>query len=314
MNNNFYKIYGLKVKSTIPLHDSLIINESSKNYDVEISIGETSSNIKTNKIGNFELADRYAFFSIDKVGKYEITNGNKITIEPNSNATLSEIKKFTLGSALGLILFQKNIIAIHGGAIVINNNAVIISGNIGAGKTTTIAKLLKKGYGFLSDDISSIIKDKNGNYNVHNCIPQQKLCENTAKLLGYNPSKLYKIDELKNKYLSPNIKNFITTPKKLKSLFYLDISSSNEISYKEILGTSKFQLILNNIFRREYIPNNLIKPEYIKECLNLANNISIYKINRPKNKDSINEIISIIENLNSSKYWKLVTLPIMKIN
>ena len=45
MNNNFYKIYGLKVKSTIPLHDSLIINESSKNYDVEISIGETSSNI-----------------------------------------------------------------------------------------------------------------------------------------------------------------------------------------------------------------------------------------------------------------------------
>ena len=214
---------------------------------------------------------------------------------PNSKV-IEEIRKYILGSALGLLLFQRNIIALHGSSIVINNNAIIISGNIGAGKTSTTLSLVNKGYSFLTDDVASVIKDINGTYNVHHCIPYQKLCFNTIESLGYDKNKLIQIDKIKNKYYSPEIINFTKEPKKLKSLFYLTTSNNlTTVSCSEVFGVEKFKLILSNIFRKELIPNELIKGNYIKEVLNLSKNISVYKITRPKNGNSVEKIVNIIE-------------------
>lgn len=300
-NLNFYKIYGLKIKSEIELHPSLLINNNSEFYDAEILISnDITSNIddsNTYHIGNFSFSDNFASFLIDNVGYYQITNGNKILINPCRDSDIEEVRKFTLGSALGLLLFQRNIVAIHGGAISINENGIIVSGNIGAGKTTTIASLINKGHRFLSDDISAITKCSDGKYSINSCIPHQKLCKSTAEMLGYDTSKLFLIDKTKNKYYSPEISNFTTEPSNLKALFYLTITNNDEISYEKIEGAEKLNIILSNIFRKEYLINKLFKPLFIKECINVSKNISIYKLNRPKNRNSLDQIVSIIEKL-----------------
>lgn len=295
-NYNIYKIYGLKIKTTIPLYESIYTSETS--YDIEISIVGINKNITRNlkSVGIFNFAKNYIIFTIENVATYEIINGNKINICPTPNADLEEIKKFIIGSALGLLLFQRNSIAIHGSSVVINDNAIILSGSIGAGKTSTTAALINNGHGFLTDDVASVVKDKNGIYNVHHCIPYQKLCHNTVETLGYDISKLHQIDKIKNKYFSPEISNFIKEPKKLKALFYLTTSSKNtDVTCTEILGIEKFNLIISNIFRIEFIPKEIINSAYIKEVLNLSKNISVYKITRPKNGDSINEMVNLIE-------------------
>ena len=299
MNNfNFYKIYGLKVKSEIEIHPSLLIYNDLQNYDVEILISKdvksNTEDSKTYHIGNFSFSDNSAGFFIDNVGYYEITNGNRIVINPYRNSDTEEVKKFTLGSALGLLLFQRNIVAIHGGAISINENGVIISGSIGAGKTTTVASLINKGHKFLSDDVSAVTQRFDGEYYINSCIPHQKLCKSTVEMLGYDTNNLFLIDKTKNKYYSPEISNFTTEPSKLKALFYLTITNDDEVSYEKIEGAEKLKIILSNIFRKEYIPNELFKSMFIKECLNLSKNISIYKIKRPKDKNSLAQVVSII--------------------
>ena len=299
MNNyKFYKIYGLIIKSNISLYKSNLLNTNYKNYDAEISLGKINTTLNNNfkTIGIFNFSKNHIIFTIKDVATYEITNGNKITISPKENADLDEIKKFTIGSALGLLLFQRNNIAIHGSSVVINDNAIILSGSIGAGKTSSTSALINKGYGFLTDDVASVIKDKNGFYNVNHCIPYQKLCHDTVEALDYDISKLHQIDKIKNKYFSPEISNFIKVPKKLKALFYLTTSSeTTEVTCTEISGIEKFNLIISNIFRIEFIPKEMINPTYIKEVLNLSKNISAYKITRPKIGDSINEMVNFIE-------------------
>lgn len=294
----YYKIYGLIIKSDIKLYNSNLISLSSITPDIEIVSKSINTNIDSSFISrsNFYFSQNNIIFIIENVGRYQITNGNKITIEYLPNTDLEEIKKYILGSALGLLLFQRNIIALHGSSIVINNNAIIISGNIGAGKTSTTLSLVNKGYSFLTDDVASVTKDINGTYNVHHCIPYQKLCFNTIESLGYDKNKLIQIDKIKNKYYSPEIINFTKEPKQLKSLFYLTTSNNlTTVSYSEVFGVEKFKLILSNIFRKELIPNELIKGNYIKEVLNLSKNISVYKITRPKNGNSIEKIVNIIE-------------------
>lgn len=294
----YYKIYGLIIKSDIKLYNSNLISLSSTTPDIEIVSKSINTNIDSSFISrsNFYFSQNNIIFIIENVGRYQITNGNKITIEYLPNTDLEEIRKYILGSALGLLLFQRNIIALHGSSIVINNNAIIISGNIGAGKTSTTLSLVNKGYSFLTDDVASVIKDINGTYNVHHCIPYQKLCLNTIESLGYDKNKLIQIDKIKNKYYSPEIINFTKEPKKLKSLFYLTTSNNlTTVSCSEVFGVEKFKLILSNIFRKELIPNELIKGNYIKEVLNLSKNISVYKITRPKNGNNVEKIVNIIE-------------------
>lgn len=298
-NFNFYEIYGLVIKSDIRLYDSILINNCSENYDVEILIGTIDSSHKDiyTTVGIFNFTNNYVSFHVDNIGSYEITNGNKIVVDPDDNCDIEDLKKFIIGSSLGLLLFQRNIIALHGGSLTIDNQSIIISGSIGAGKSTTIASLINKGYGFLTDDVSSITKNYNNEYVVNHCIPHQKLCKSTADMFGYDIDNLYKIDKTKNKYFTPKLDNFVKTPQKLKALFYLTVSDDDTVTYKEVLGAEKFNIILSNIFRKEFIPNNLFKTEYIKECLSLSKNISIYRISRPHGKNSINEVISTIENL-----------------
>lgn len=303
MEYNFYKIYGLTIKSSIPLHDSIKINNPNF-YDVKIDYGKVYSenNIDTCSIGIFNFSPDNITFKIRDVASYKISNGNTITVDTEGNSCFDEIKKYVLGSSLGMLLLQKNIVAIHGGAVVIDDNAIIISGNIGAGKTTTIANLLNKGYGFLSDDVSAIMKNNNNTYSVQPCVPQQRLCKNTVHILGHNIYDLVQVDKLKDKYLSPQVNNFVRSEKKLKAIFYLDTTDASKVTYEEILGAEKFKLIMSNIFRKEFIPNKFIKPPYIKDCLAIAMSTPIYKISRPKNKDSVNEIILIIEKLTKGDF------------
>ena len=57
-------------------------------------------------------------------------------------------------------MIQRDIVAIHGGTIVIDNKAIILTGNRGAGKSTLTTGLRLKGYPFISDDVAAIeIKD-----------------------------------------------------------------------------------------------------------------------------------------------------------
>lgn len=298
-NTNFYKIYGLKLKSDIPIHNKLTIDKSNNEIDVYVTLGKTNNSFTTPDYtcGIFKFSKYRAYFNIQNVASYEVLNGSKIIIEPSTNSNLEEIKKYLIGSALGILLFQRDTLALHGGSVVINDKALILSGDIGAGKSTLLYSLINKGYGFLSDDVSSISDYINNSYYIHHSFPHQKLCKKTAEYFGYNIDSLYKIDTIKNKYYSPYIKTFCTMPKELKSIIYLQSLDCKQVTSSEVLGIDKFKLILSNIFRKEILPTDLISPLFIKKCLTLSSKIKVYKVIRPKDKNSINELIDIIETL-----------------
>lgn len=298
INTKFYKIYNLIIRSEILLHSSLIIsNTLENNYDVDISFGKI---IKDDKkplydYGIFKYYKNRINITIKDVASYDIINGSKIVVEPIENADINEISKYICGSCLGLLLFQRNTIVLHGGALCINNSGVVISGNVGAGKSTLVSNFINMGYPFLSDDVSAIITNENNKNYITHSFPQQKLCKDTALSLGYDLSQLYQIDKIKDKYYSPIISNFSTTPCEFKYFFYISCGDYPKLNIKEVLGIEKFQTLISNIYRIEVIPNNLLSPVYVKKILNLSSNIKIFKINRPKNIDTLREITSLIQ-------------------
>ena len=183
----YYKVYGLDVKSEIKIDEFVTIENINVENKVNIVYANMPLNIKedikNNKKSSFSKAE--CWFHINDVATYRVTNGNLIEFEPCENADPYLLRVFLMCSCLGFIMIQRDIVAIHGGTIVIDNKAIILTGNRGAGKSTLTTGLRLKGYPFISDDVAAIeIKDNIPM--VKHGFPYQKLCSSAMDKLGYD--------------------------------------------------------------------------------------------------------------------------------
>ena len=301
-----YKVYGLNISSDI-LMPELLASNNREDADVNISYGilpkETSQEMDAGR--NFHFEKEKMWFYIMDVAKYYIHSGTTIIVEPCNNANSHDIKAFLLGSAFGMLLIQRNIIAIHGGTIVVNGQAIIITGEQGAGKSTLTSALREKGYFFMADDVSVIGKRIDTKHIIHPGYPQQKLCRDAMEKMGYNIKAFKRIDEGRDKYAIPVHKSFIKEPIQLGAVFEIIIGEEPHVKIEEITGTEKLKLLLKNIYRVEVSHYSGMSPEYFKNCIDIVKRVPCFKIKRPKAKFSVEEQISAIEKALGNRYKEL---------
>ncbi len=192
----YYKVYGLNIESEIKIPELIILEkENEPNIDVTIYIDKMPESINIAKeqgiLEGFRKNEMW--FYVKGIATYYIKNGKEIVVEPYRNIDDHYIKTYILGSAFGLLLIQRNIVAIHGGTVVIDDKAIICTGDTGAGKSTLTSALRLNGARLVADDVSSIdIKDE---IMVYPAYPQQKLCGDAVRKLGYDTGDFIRIDE-----------------------------------------------------------------------------------------------------------------------
>lgn len=214
-------------------------------------------------------------------------------IDKYINSDIEDVKAYLLGSALGLILFQRNTLAIHGGTVVINNRTLTIVGDSGTGKSTLTTALRLHKHLFMADDVS-VISD---NLMINSSYPQQKLCKDTMLKLGYKLSEFKRIDDDREKYKIPVVREeFISEPVKMGAICEIKIGNNEKIEIEEIKGKEKLITLINNIYRIELIKKRGIQPEYFKKCLKIAQSIKFYRMYRPQNKYTVDDEIKVLEN------------------
>lgn len=294
----FYKVYGLNIESEILVPELSELDKSERNnIDVSISYGEMPADIKElislGRVANYQ--SQRMWFHIKDVASYCIENGSKITIELCEITDPQIVKVYILGSVLGMILLQRNIVAIHGGAIVIDGKGCIFTGDKGAGKSTLTTALRQKGYDFVSDDVGAI---QTGDTNmIHPGFGYQKLCEDAMVKLGYNPGDFVPFrSDMNMKYIVPALDSFVDREVPFEALFELEVGDVNEVEIVEVKGNEKLQKLMKNIFRVEIIPYmGGMSPVYLKKCIEIAKGIKCYKIVRPKDMFTVDEQIRLIE-------------------
>lgn len=292
-----YQIYGLIIKSEIEMPELCVYSDENPSCDVNISFGSVpryiSEPIFTARW--WQSSKKEFYMKIKGVGHYHVSNGRNIIVEPDEGCNMEYIKVFLLGSAIGMLMFQRNIIAIHGGTIEIDGQGIILTGHTGAGKSTLNSAFRKEGYRFLSDDVSALGKDDTGKIVVHPAYPQAKLCRDTILKLGYSLNNFSSlIDRERDKYSIPLIKEFVGHTVPLGGIFEITVDDAEEVGIVEVLGTEKMKLILRNIYRIEISRLLGLEKEYFNKCLEIAKNIPVYKLIRPRNKFTINEQMELI--------------------
>lgn len=296
-----YRVYGLNIKSEIEIKEFIEVdNLSNEDIDVNYLYGEMPDKFKmlrkSGETGYFNYDE--VWFDIKGVASYYISNGNKVIIERYDNSNNEMINIFLMCSCLGFIMIQRNKLAIHGSAVVVNNKAIVLTGGRGAGKSTLSTALRLKGYKFLADDVAAItLGDK---INIEYGFPYQKLCEDTAINLGYDVNEYISfISNTEEKYIVPAYDEFVYKAKELGAIFEI-ISDSyvSEVIIEEIKGNEKLNKIIKNIYRAEFLPYmGGITPSCLKKCIEISKQIKFYKIIRPKDKFTVDEQVKALEEI-----------------
>ena len=294
--NNYY-VYGLNIKSEVKIEEFENLPLISEKDIVKITYSQMDDYIK-NRIEEgkkIELLKNKIWFHIDNIATYCITNGNNIEIEVCENADMQLMKVYVMCSCLGFIMLQREMVAIHGGVIEMDNKAVIFTGDRGAGKSTLTTALREKGYKFISDDVASIKIDKVPF--VMPGFPYQKLCESAMNNFGYDKEDYTSfMSDKEVKYIVPAKDQFVYEEKELTSMVKLTVGDVDEVTIEELTGSEKLNNIIENIYRGEYLKYlGGMNPQYFKKCIDIAKNIRFFKITRPANKFTVDEQIELIE-------------------
>lgn len=293
-----YLVYGLKVLSEIECPELVAFDRLREDeYDVLIELNKVSSEIHEKILDGrrSDYTNESMWFHIKDVATYWMRDGSSILIELCDGANISMAKQYLLGSCLGMVMLQRNMIAIHGGTIVFNHQGVIFTGDRGSGKSTITSALRLKGYPFVADDVSSI--EAGTPHYIHPGFPQQKLCTDTMHQLGY------KLDDYKTlmgdtqiKYLIPAHESFVYDKVPLQGIVELKVNDAiDEIQVEVLKGQEKFMTIYNNIYRIEMKRFAGVNPEYFKKCVEIVKDIPVYRINRPKGVMTVDAQIKWLE-------------------
>lgn len=295
-----YYIYGLNVESEIEIEEAYKLDFDGE-PDVRVVYGDMPAQVMEMYADKGQdeycsaIAANSLFFRIPNTCEYCVEK-DVITIHPFENAVNSDIKCFILGSSFGYCMILRRMVVLHGGAVSKNGKGVIVTGESGAGKSTVSDALLSDGYLFVADDVCAL-SDLGNKTHINMAYPQQKLCKDAALKKGYDLSQLIYIDEERDKYAIRLKDGYLKDGIDFDYLFELALSDEKEVSFRQVSGHEKLMLIMRNIFRGEGgFAYWGVPPEYMKMCLKVASSIQVYQIARPKDVDTLDEIVQFIEN------------------
>ncbi len=156
----YYTAFGFSIASEIYFPE-LLIRKKPKSADIQIQIGSTPKSLDEGVTDNPELwitPDKYLIHFKDSA-YYYAENGKRIIVEPYKNAEPNSMRVYLLCNAMAAIIHQRKLIPLHASGIIIDNGVALIVGHSGAGKSTTIKALTKKGHKIFTDDVC-VLKSK----------------------------------------------------------------------------------------------------------------------------------------------------------
>ena len=153
-----YLISGLQVASEVPLVGLIDGATRDRSPEVTVRIGEVPARLEAaDKTGiTWEMAGPHVLFRVPGVAHFLISHGREIVVDIAPGVDPADVAVFLAGTVFGVLLHQRQRVALHASAVQVGGSAVLFCGPSGAGKSTMAAALNARGFPLLSDDICSL--------------------------------------------------------------------------------------------------------------------------------------------------------------
>jgi hypothetical protein len=291
-----YWAYGLTFQSELHFPE-LLPGESEPDVNIQFGpVPEYLQNAEDQGVLFQATTDRF-LLKLDHIAHFLVQSGDKIIIQRAPQASDAEIRLFLLGSCLGALFHQRGLLVMHASAIQTERGAVLFTGPSGNGKSTLLGALTKRGYKMLSDDVTALVQDDEGQVTVLPGYPQIKIWADTAEHLGNPVSDLKRVRPQLEKFAIPTEDQFATSPAKLHAIYVLGSHNDfdGEICLEPLEGGERFTAIRVNTYRQRFLDGLGMRPVHFRLVAAAANAARVIRVNRPKQPFLLDELVNCIE-------------------
>ena len=294
-----YSAYGLIIKSELVLPQLMT---GSGEAAITIRYGKVPDSIEdvTHSGLDWQASPQQFLLHKQSVARYLAQENGEVIIDRAPAADDSDIRVFLLGSVLGFLLHQRQILPLHASAIHTQRGAVLFTGHSGAGKSTTVSAMVQHGYPMLADDVSGIILDDKNHPLVLPSFPSSRLWADSAAQLKRSTSGMSRVRASLDKYLFP-VEHFCQEAVPLLGVYVLTPHDQPTIELQPIESTiDKFTWLLANTYRKIFVSAVGWRQEQFQLISNMLQTVYVTRVMRPTHSFLLDELVEQIkEDFNS---------------
>lgn len=295
MGKYLYRAFGLNILSDFELPE---LETGLGQQDVEIlhgEVSETDADLSCDRV--IRMSAEEIIYQLKDVAGCKVYNRGQAIIMPHPSLSQSTLRLLILTSVMGCILIQRKMVPLHGSSVTMNGEGIILAGQSGAGKSTLTSTFIKKGFRFLSDDVSVIDSDDNGDLYVQPSYPYRKLHRDSIDNFKLDVSGLERIEREEEKYLIPVHESFESEPRKLRAFIEIvPMDKVEEVSIERIRGAAKLRLLMDNLYRGNLSTYFDSKVFYFEQIGKISANLDVFRLVRPKHQFTCDKQAELILN------------------
>lgn len=224
-------------------------------------------------------------------GRFLVEEGCRITLQRNPEA-VEELLLFHLFHPVAAALFrQRGLLTLHASTVQGDAGAIILCGESGAGKSTTLTAMLQDGCAMISDDLTVVQMGDGGRITALAGPPRMHLCEDAAHRLGLAVEELDRHPARSSKRAVTTTGRVCAVP--LQRLCILEACSGSAIQISHLQGADKLHALMacvyGPLFQEEH-------PGLFALFTAVAEQSDLVRIQRPADRWTVDEIVEAVRN------------------
>lgn len=277
----YYACYGLKVESGLDLPELAPASSGSPDVRFDISY-EPVRQLPVGEDGRaLEIGDTVAYLYWERIGGFTVRQGNSIVIQPVPGADARLLRAALLGLVLGVLLFQRRYVVLHGSAVVVNGRAVAVIGHKRWGKSTLVAALHARGHALLCDDVTAVAIAGHRVPVVQSGLPQLKVWpEVVSEVLAADPERVPRLfGNTEKRAWRVGDAAFASSAAPLGAIYVLDIAS--EVAVERLSAIDAFLHLLQYAHVIPHVTDQRIIAPFLDQFRRLAEAVPVVRLQRP---------------------------------
>ena len=284
---HYYSVFGLNVQSSIPLPELFPVDRATR-PDVIISTGPALD--VGNAAPGLSAINGTIILVVPEVGRFSISDGSKIFIEPVPGVPERNLRLYLLGSVFGALLHQRGLLPLHANAIEIGGRAVAFMGESGAGKSTLAAWFHDRGYRIVADDVCAILFNETGQPVTLPGLPRFRLWQQALEASGRTSIGLLRsyAGDIWDKFDVPVDAGTAVSDRLPLGAIYL-LERGEQLQFRRLEGLMAAQAVISHTYRGSYVAAVKQEQGHWNACIRLVHEVPIYTVSRPWSLDRLDE-------------------------
>lgn len=295
-----YKIAGLHIAAAVPLRG--VPERPAAPEDISILLAQTEppsmAEAKTHELlpGIVMLHELGGDWWLEHAGRVLMrVRRDSMLVYRLRPMPDGELSVFLLGSGLGQVLQLRGTFSLHGSALWYRDRGVIVTGESGAGKSTTAMGLLRRGAALISDDLSPLRFPEKGGAEVLPGYPTMKLWGDALDRFGMPQGDLGRVLQGYNKWVLSARDFFTDEPRPVAAVFQIVPAEVERVEIEQMQGMDAFITYASQVYRAKTVQVLGLENAHFAFCSQLAETVPVYRISRPHNRWTVEAVLKAVE-------------------